>query len=705
MASKQISLADLAKNSKSVKPNNKTEAKEPELVTEDTSELLQDNVPNEKPLELHSSKDVVTPKGKGGNDIFSKKSKKGAHRISSNEIIRNRIESGEIKPQKDEIKDSPIVDAAFKSMTERLNQSKEYIENVVKPIVYQNAEEIAMEQELGTSEESMRQAELELDKQIEEMDLNESNAAKEHYSENLDKELNSIDNYTIPNNTEQTNNEPIVNQSINDFSFEEDTKIMEKSTSSLDELEAELMKEQNETEPVPVEVTSVPEESTPVEVKPVETEPTEVIKLEEPRQESAKLDTPRTKIPETMNVPPTIEMPSVASMVGIRANDDMSELIDNDGNKASLSKLMADLDKEDSTAVANTEDNEDETPEEIRAKFKKVIENTTIIQNKADLKQFSIRKSPVSSSYILNQVQSSLKRKYADWGMYHSKVAARYSEVLGPELDNLRKTMNGSNQINRVVTSLRFIYDHTIDANKPDFESWCKLRRTEDINSGYYGIYRATYYDSNLVARTCINEACKKMSLIETNIDDMVVYGTGDDDSDKIKAEFQKICSGDTSTPSNAFKATLVQISDDFVAAYSPASFYSTFLQYSTLKDSIAQKYSDLLDIMAYIDSFYYIDRNTNELVLIDIKHYPGDIHKEVLSKLQTFTGILKTLTADQYSAFTEKLANVIEPSKINYRFPAVRCPECGQMIPEMRIESMIQVLFTRAQLARIRSL
>jgi hypothetical protein len=86
------------------------------------------------------------------------------------------------------------------------------------------------------------------------------------------------------------------------------------------------------------------------------------------------------------------------------------------------------------------------------------------------------------------------------------------------------------------------------------------------------------------------------------------------------------------------------------------------------------------------------------ELVPIGFKEYPGSISKTIMSKLKLYTEILKTLTNDQYTILTNKLSSIIESSKISYIFPKTTCPECGSEIPEAPVESMLQVLFMRAQ-------
>ena len=74
------------------------------------------------------------------------------------------------------------------------------------------------------------------------------------------------------------------------------------------------------------------------------------------------------------------------------------------------------------------------------------------------------------------------------------------------------------------------------------------------------------------------------------------------------------------------------------------------------------------------------------------------------VEKLKAYAKILKTLGNDQYSIATTKLINISEESKISYILPETTCPECGATISEEPV-SMLEQLFTRAQLAGIKSL
>ena len=108
---------------------------------------------------------------------------------------------------------------------------------------------------------------------------------------------------------------------------------------------------------------------------------------------------------------------------------------------------------------------------------------------------------------------------------------------------------------------------------------------------------------------------------------------------------------------------------------------------------------------MAYINGFYRIDAANSQLIPISIKEYPKNLNKTVMSKLKTYTDILKTLTNDQYNIMIAKLDNIIGDAKISYVNPETTCPECGNTMPKEPIDSMLNLLFLRAQLVQVKSL
>ena len=371
-----------------------------------------------------------------------------------------------------------------------------------------------------------------------------------------------------------------------------------------------------------------------------------------------------------------------------------------DKDAGSLDDLLKDLGIDDGEEEDEVIDNEDETTEEVIERFKESLKNVRITKNDINLSEYSIRKEPISSAAVLQGIKSSKVTKKSDWPLYYSNRNMRFEECGGPELDALRKTINNSNGVNGVIASLRFVYNHVIDANKKTFEAWAKSIRTEDIESLYFVMYKACYADANLVARADVKgKGCKKTTLIDTPIMDMVKFKDSD-----VKDKFDNLMQMDTTDPGTKIKSNMMIISDDLAISYSDPTLYSTFIQYAAIKPEITEKYSDYLNTMAYIDGFFRIDQETKQFIPISIKEYPNNLNKTVLNKLKIYIDLLKTLTNDQYNVMKGKLENLIDLSDITYIYPKTVCPECGNEILEEDIESVLNLLFTRAQLVQVRN-
>lgn len=389
----------------------------------------------------------------------------------------------------------------------------------------------------------------------------------------------------------------------------------------------------------------------------------------------------------------------------IPTNNPTSDL---DAEMTDLNDMIEDLNDiaGDDEFTVNDSDTE-ETVEETRERFKETLKDIKVTKNNIDLSEFTIKKQPVSSSVILNSINSNKVSKEADWVLYSSKRSIRMRECEGPELDALRKTIDNSNDMNGIITSLKFAYDHIVDANKPSFEVWTKTTRTEDLESVFFALYKACYGDVNLVGRTCLDPkqnkkhtGCGKTSIINTPIMDMVKYDNGE-----IKEKFNLLFQQDTTSSEAKIESHMVVASDNIAISYSDPTLYSTFIQFAALPENITSKYSDILNSLAYIDGFFAIDSVNKTLQPINIKVYPNNINKTILSKLKVYLNVLKTLTTDQYNVLTARLNNLIQDPKITYIYPKAICPECGAEIPEEEIPSVLSLLFTRAQLAQVKSL
>lgn len=365
--------------------------------------------------------------------------------------------------------------------------------------------------------------------------------------------------------------------------------------------------------------------------------------------------------------------------------------------------LMRDLGIDD--AEQEIVDDEEETQEELRERFKASMQSIKITSDPIDVSKFQISKTPVSAAVVLGAIGSPVKKR-CDFPLVHTERNMTFEECSGPELEALRKTLDNSNALHGVIASLRFVYNHVVDANKAKFEDWCKSIRTEDVEGLYFGMYKACYGDSNLLARYDApkndndKKACKKTSLIETPIDDMIRYK-----DDEAKELFDRIMMEDSTTHEKKIKSNLLVISDNLALTYRDPSLYSTFIQYAALSNKITERYGDLLNSMAYIDGFFKIDKVNGTFIPIAIKEYPNDISKTVVNKLKTYNSLLKTLNNDQYNVMMGKLENLIGETKISFIYPKAICPECGNEIDESPVESVLQLLFTRAQLAQIKNI
>lgn len=369
-----------------------------------------------------------------------------------------------------------------------------------------------------------------------------------------------------------------------------------------------------------------------------------------------------------------------------------------------LDALLSEIDSDVEDEIEIDEMKEEETREESIERFKDSLSDIKVTSNLVDLSNFKIRKKPTSTSRLLSKIDTKASRKTADWALYYSKKAVTFTECTGPEIDNLRKTISNSNAINSVIVTLKFVYNHIEDADKPSFERWCKSIRTEDLDSLYFGLYKACYSDINYLSRYCSNEngakGCGKASIINTDIDSMVKFA-----DDETKKKFYSLYNSDTTTETDEVESVIIPISDNIAISYRYPTLYSTFVQYSALRPDIVEKYQDTLDTLAYIDDFYEIDRSTNELIPVEIKEYPGNLNKTVLSRIKAYVEILKSLSSDQYNILMAKLQTLVQEQKITYVYPETECPECGMKIEESPVESMLQLLFTRAQLVQIKSL
>ena len=371
-----------------------------------------------------------------------------------------------------------------------------------------------------------------------------------------------------------------------------------------------------------------------------------------------------------------------------------------------IDKLLGDLEEDTSSDFDDIElgSEEEETTDEIKERLKKQTVRLRST-NTVDRSDFKIRKKPISSSSLLTRLGNKSFSKTADWALLGTGKSYTFSEASGPELESLQKTIANSNSLNAVIASLKLIYNHIVDANKPGFEAWCKTTKYEDLESLYFGLYKACYGDVNLIGRTCEKDEddkndmhCGKTSVIDTPINDMCKFK-----SDEAREKFNKILEHDTTSSSNTIESTIIDISDSIAIGYTEPTLYTTLIQFSSMNENLIRKHETMLNTMAYIDSFYFIDEETKEYIPIEYKIYPNNLNKTIISKLKLYVQICKLITSDQYDTMVAKIAaNLDKESEIEYVLPETTCPECGATIKEEPAGSMLELLFMHRQLTAI---
>lgn len=364
--------------------------------------------------------------------------------------------------------------------------------------------------------------------------------------------------------------------------------------------------------------------------------------------------------------------------------------------------LLNELEDDDEYVSTDGDDDfeqEEEDADEVRQRMADVVDKEIrgkLFVNKFDPTKLKISKKPTSVSIALNYHTTT--KSTADFPLYYTQHCSKFKECTGTELQTLQTKIDASNEITSVIEAVKFNYDHIVDPNKPaTFEAWAKMVRTEDVESMYFGVYKATYFSSNLIPITCTH--CNTSNLVKVPVNDMVKPL-----NDDIKAEMDKLFQQDTTSPYPKVESELIQVSDRLFAAIKPPSIYDAFVQFSSISPENQRKYQLILNLISCIDSFYFLT-DEGELSPIIVKSDPTNIRKTVTRKVRDYGSLIKGLTADQYATFITKINGLMEDPKVSFIIPEVECPKCHKKIPSQPINSMLQILFTRAQLAQIKNI
>ena len=298
---------------------------------------------------------------------------------------------------------------------------------------------------------------------------------------------------------------------------------------------------------------------------------------------------------------------------------------------------------------------------------------------------------------LSNALKVTTTEKLTEWVLPGNNCAVVLKPFKGIDIQNLSqdRTVNRINYYRRVYNTF---FNKLLNKNKyGSMEQWVKTVKLIDEDHLYFAAYLSAFKDANIIPFEC--SKCKKVFTQEVPIEDMIVYK-----NDEIKKKVKNILDSDHTfkEKNKEIDIYIEQISDDYAIGIKDPSIYNIYFENSILDEEFAKKYANILSLATYIDSIYKIDYDNQSFVPVPFKTYPEDMVKTVKAKIIQINKILQLLTPDQYSYLVAMISNLnIKENDITYKFPDIKCPHCGEMIPGGQTTAK-EMLFTRHQLATI---
>lgn len=378
----------------------------------------------------------------------------------------------------------------------------------------------------------------------------------------------------------------------------------------------------------------------------------------------------------------------VKKTLSISRNVEVTEETDNfDYDDDELDDDLDDAENAKKESDAEQEAEMEHIAEALKEETKKVIKPKFSL----DLSKFKIGTKSIRASKLI--IADKSEAPVADWCLYNSGRAIAMSGLTGPELIKLDPQNYNRNRANTLREIYHIIYDHVVDAKKPDFITWMKQTKYSDLDHIYFAMYMATFNSSNFVSYQCPD--CKKVFLKEVKFSDMVKYK-----DDSIKQKVMKMVDQSTDNGLIDYNVDLIQVSDQYVFGIRTPSLYNIIMENASLPDNILEKYADLINTINYIDGVYVIDYVNQELQPVKIPSVPGDAVKSSVKKIKILYSILKKLTSDEFYTLRGHINKIEEVTEdISYFIPAAVCPHCETKIAENTDTTAAAILFTRHHL------
>lgn len=392
-----------------------------------------------------------------------------------------------------------------------------------------------------------------------------------------------------------------------------------------------------------------------------------------------------------VNTEPVMDLPNSEENFLDEESDEEEDILD-DSNK----------EKEEAEMKAKRE----KAFEEYKKKVKECI-SPMYTGKKFDLSKFKIRRKPVTYSKLLaerafNNSDNKADSHISTWILPNSDRTITLSEFKGTDLDSLSTDEENLNSLQRLTRFYSTIYRHVVDPNKPKtLETWLKSISLLDVGHLNFAVYKASFEQSNYVTEICNNKKCLSMDLVKHPIMDMVTFK-----DEETKKKYMDIFNKKENTTPSTLEETPVQINDKYVFGLRFPSIYHSLFESTQISRNVAIKHQALLANMAFINSIYAINEETEELIPIDFKPDANSFKTTVENKFKIIVRVLKELSPDEFAYLQSAIINLSNsqfenPGDITYGYPESKCSKCGATIPATPQSNPISMVFTRLQLTQ----
>ena len=368
------------------------------------------------------------------------------------------------------------------------------------------------------------------------------------------------------------------------------------------------------------------------------------------------------------------------------------------------------LDKEnkedDEAKRLEDEANQKRLVEQIRSK----VQETTEFE-KLDLTKFTVGGNKVSINATMNRISRDSDRftKTESVPLYETGRVVKFTPLTGSDIVKMSSESYDS-RLESLQKTYSVLYNHDATVNKSttSFTSWLKTIAAGDIFQMYFGAYKSTFSGSNYIAYKC--DECDNFFMVKRDMKDM--YSINPEATEEQKKRLRDIEEFGEVEDNLANKTELYQVSENYAILIHPRTLYNT-LEIEYLDAEFRRKYAAIVQPMQYIDQVYYIDKERNRLIPVDM-HTDKSIVKTIKNKCIIIHKMISAISTDQYSMLTGKLATLslkeAEASNmINYHVPSQECLEvyskgekagqkCHHVIEEEEM-TPYAMLFTRHQL------